>query len=382
MVSIKKGNSAFNIIFDGRFIADHFPGIGRYSYNLLQALLSIEPGLRIAMIYQPGQRNTRHDLGMLIRQGVKLLVVDAAPLSPAAQLLIPQLLQRVTADVYHAPYYVRPYMRLPCHSVTTLYDLIPHHFPHYVSKRAALLFDVLNRLAARSSDALMTLSDHAAREFAHAYSIPLTKLHVTPPAIDAQFMPQQAAAIDAFRRHMQLPQRYVLSLASNKAHKNLSTLLHAWAQLHQAGQLRGTQLVIAGHWDTRYPHAGQLATRLGLGKAVHFLPNVAEPDLPCLYAGAELFVFPSLYEGFGLPPLEAMACYTPVICGTHSSLPEVVGQAALCVDISDANALAQAMRMLLEDRDQRRSMAEAGLKQAALFSWERCARTTLGAYQN
>lgn len=374
-------SSAFNIVFDGRFIADHFPGIGRYSYNLLQALLSLGPGYRIAVLYTPGQANTRYDLGLLAAQGAQLLPMNAAPFSPATQLLVPQLVRRMHADVYHAPYYVRPYLKLPCRSVTTLYDLIPRHFPQFVSRRAALLFDAFHRLALTSSDALITLSEHAAGEFAQAYAIPRSKLHVTAPASDAQFVPQAPASIAALRERLQLPGRYVLSLASNKPHKNIATLLAAWAQLHQAGHIQGVQLLIAGHWDARYPQARQLARHLELEATVRFMPNIAEQELPLLYAGAELFVFPSLYEGFGLPPLEAMACGTPVLCGAHSSLPEVVGQAALCVDVHDAGILAVVIHQLLTNITQRHAMAAAGLQQAALFSWENCAHATLAAYQ-
>ena len=139
--------------------------------------------------------------------------------------------------------------------------------------------------------------------------------------------------------------------------------------------------MIAGHWDSRYPAARELAVRLGLGDVVRFLPGVAEADLPALLSGAEVFAFPSLYEGFGLPPLEALACGAPVLCGEGSSLPEVVGEAALRVDMHSVAALAAGMARLLSDAALREQLRAAGPQRAALFSWRRTAEATLEVYQ-
>jgi alpha-1,3-rhamnosyl/mannosyltransferase len=140
--------------------------------------------------------------------------------------------------------------------------------------------------------------------------------------------------------------------------------------------------VLAGHWDPRYPAAREAVTRLGVEQSVRFLPDVAERDLPALYAGAEVFAFPSLYEGFGLPPLEAMACGTPVLCGAESSLPEVVADAALSVDVRHSEALAAGLAHLLGDQALRRELSARGLQQAARFSWRRTAEATLAVYED
>jgi len=140
-------------------------------------------------------------------------------------------------------------------------------------------------------------------------------------------------------------------------------------------------LVIAGHWDPRYPQARRKAAELGLEDNVVFLGEVAEADVPALYAGAELFLFPSLYEGFGLPVLEAMACGTPVVCSNTSSLPEIVGEAAITFDPVDVAEMAGAIAKALADEGLRREMVEQGLAQASKFSWERTARKTLALYR-
>ena len=140
-------------------------------------------------------------------------------------------------------------------------------------------------------------------------------------------------------------------------------------------------LVIAGQWDPRYPQARAAAERLGLGDAVRFLPGVPEADLPALYSGAEIFAFPSRYEGFGLPPLEALACGAPVLCCDTSSLPEVVGAAALRV-APTPDALAAGLARLLADHALRAELRAVGPRRAALFSWQSTAEATLAVYDN
>ncbi len=152
------------------------------------------------------------------------------PFSAAEQLAVPQLLRRLRADLYHAPYYVRPYAGLPCPAVVTLYDAIPRLFPGEVSLRARLLFDLLTRLALRSSRRVLAISQSARDDLITAYRIPAERIAVTPLAADPRFQPQPQAAIDATRSKYGLPERYILALTSNKPHKNLEALVEAFAQ--------------------------------------------------------------------------------------------------------------------------------------------------------
>jgi alpha-1,3-rhamnosyl/mannosyltransferase len=373
-----------HIVIDARPVADHFPGIGRYVYNLAAALAMSEQPHRLTLLYTPRLQSTRFDLAALARAtGIALAPIATPPISAAEQFVVPLALRALHADLYHAPYYVRPYLGLPCPAVTTLYDTIPRRFPTTVPSRVQLLYDLLHRLAIRSSRVVLAISASARRDLIAAYSIAPQHIYSTPLAADPRFTPQPHSAIAALRARHTLPERYVLSLASNKPHKNSEALVMAWAiVMREHAEYRGAspRLVIAGHWDQRYPAARELVAQLGLERAVQFLPNIPEHELPALYSGAELFVFPSLYEGFGLPPLEALACGTPVVCGATSSLPEVVGQAALMVDTREATALAGRIRVALADAALRSHLREAGLKQAALFSWEQTAQATLAAY--
>jgi glycosyltransferase involved in cell wall biosynthesis len=390
------GGMPLRIAIDGRYVNDHFPGIGRYVYNLLLALGELDQPHNFAVLYNSELTNTRYDMAALARfPTLRLVATRQRPFSVGEQLALPRTLRSMQADLYHAPYYIRPYASLPCPSITTLYDIIPRRFPNEVSPRARRLFDLLTRLAIRSSRHLLAISASARDDLSAAYSIPASQISVTPLAADPRFRPQPPEQIAAVRAKHNLPECYVLSLASNKPHKNLVSLVEAFAQLGDGGwQLEvgretpnpqpptpNPQLVIAGHWDPRYPEARAAAARLGLDDAVRFLPGVSEADLPALYGGAEVFVFPSRYEGFGLPPLEAMACGTPVLCCDTSSLPEVVGEAALRV-APTPEALADGLRRLLTDDTLRAKLRAAGPRRAALFSWQTTAKTTLTVYEN
>jgi glycosyltransferase involved in cell wall biosynthesis len=382
------------ITIDARYINDHFPGIGRYVYNLLRALADLDQQHMLVAIYNPALPNTRYDMAALSRYPrIRLVATRLRPFSLAEQFILPRMLKTMQSQLYHAPYYVRPYFKLPCPSIVTLYDAIPHLFPHEVSPRARWLFDLLTRQAARSSRHILAISASARDDLARAYRIPLDRITVTPLAADRRFQPQSPTAIAAVRAKYDLPERYVLSLASNKPHKNLVGLVEAFAKLLQIGDWRletgdshlqspisNLQLVLAGHWDPRYPEARMAVQRLGLSRHVRFLPDVAEADLPALYSGAEIFAFASRYEGFGLPPLEAMACGAPVLCCNTSSLPEVVGDAAVRV-APTPEALAAGLAKLLGDDALRLRLRSAGPQRASQFSWRETAEATLAVYE-
>ena len=363
---------------DGRYIQDHFPGIGRYTYNLVRALARIAPGKRFVLLYNPALPNTRHHIQALgSLPNLELVPVGVPTFSPAEQWQLPSLVRRLRLDLFHSPYYIKPYL-LPCPSVVSIYDLIPARYPRCLpSWRARLAFSLAIRLAIRTSRHVITLSRASKRDLMELCGIPEGKVTVTHLAADERFRPASPEEVDRVRDKYGLPERYVLYLGINKPHKNLVRLVEAWARLEVNSELR---LVLAGREDPRYPQARQRAIELGLGTRLLFLGDVAEDDLPALYSGALLFVFPSLYEGFGLPVLEAMACGVPVACSATSSLPEIVGQAALLFDPTSPEQMAEAMAQALRDEALRERLREEGLRRAKRFSWEETARRTLEAY--
>jgi glycosyltransferase involved in cell wall biosynthesis len=372
-----KRGPAMRIVIDARPVADHFPGIGRYVASLLRALAAADHGHELIALTCPGLVNTRHQLP---ERGVRLVPIAARPFSLAEHAQIPLILRQLRADLYHATYYVRPYVGIPCPSVTTLYDSIPLRFPGAVSRRARLLFRLLHQIAIRASARVLTISESARADLIADFGADPARVSVSHLAADPQFAPQPPAEVARVRATYGLGGRYVLALASNKPHKNLVGLLRAWAIIRRGGE--AAQLVVAGHRDPRGVDGEALAEAHGLGGAVQFLPNAPERDLPALHCGAELFVFPSLYEGFGLPPLEAMACGSAVVCGGGSSLPEVVGRAARIVDAGSPESIAAGVAELLASPAARGQLRAAALAQAARFSWGATAAQTLRAYES
>lgn len=365
-------------ILDGRYIQDHFPGIGRYVFNLAKALAAAAEDDKIRLLYNPRLRNTRYDVPSLAASGiVEVVRVNASTFSLPEQFLGASRRLFGTAGLWHSAYYWMPYV-LPLPTVVTLEDVIPivlrDEMPS-AAKRA--LYIVLNRVAGRRAARVITLSNAAREDIRRMLGIAASKISVIPLAADPSFRPCAAGEIALMRERLDLPDRYVLYVGSNKPHKNLGRLVRAWA-----GVGTDASLVIAGHWDSRYPEAKRLVEDLGLRDRVLFRQDVPSDDLPALVAGARVFVFPSVYEGFGLPPLEAMASGTPVICAQVSSLPELVDGAALLFDPLDVDAIAAALSRALEDAALRDHLRMKGLARAQSFSWERTARETLEVYRS
>ncbi|MDH7486509.1 MAG: glycosyltransferase family 1 protein [Anaerolineae bacterium] len=370
---------------DGRYIQDHFPGIGRYTYSLINALASLATDDTLVVLYNPALPNSRYDLTALTRYpNVELVRLDVPTFSLAEQLRLPSVISRLSCDVFHSPYYVKPY-RLPVLSILTLYDVIPTRYPAYYPRRTRLLIRWLHRLALRTAAHCIAISETTRADFVRYYGLAPQRITAIPLAADEHFRPAEPAAIAAVRGRYSLPPHYVLYLGSNKPHKNLPRLIDAFSRItHHASQIthhasRFT-LVIAGAWDPRYPEPRQRAEVSGLESVVRFLGPVPEGDLPALYSGAIAFVFPSLYEGFGLPVLEAMSCGVPVACSNTSSLPEIVGQAALTFDPADVEDMAAALSRLLSDAGLRAELRQRGLEWAQRFSWAETARRTLEVY--
>ncbi|MCS7040644.1 MAG: glycosyltransferase family 4 protein [Caldilineales bacterium] len=364
------------LLFDARTLQDHFPGIGRYVFNLLAALAPLWEG-EIWALYCPDAANTRYDLGALARYPNLRPVPVAVPVFHLReQTDLPRLIRVMRPDLAHLPYYVRPF-RPGVPNVLTLFDTIPRRFPSGYPRLRRWVIELMQRQAIRSADAYVAISQATASDFQTLYGIPAGRITITPLAADPVFRPQSPEAVTVLRRQWALDKPYVLYVGSHQAHKNLARLLEAWALLNP----REVVLVIAGAGDRRHEALGRRVRALGLSSRVRMLPDFPAAALPALYGGAECFVFPSLYEGFGLPVLEAMACGTPVACSHTSSLPEVAGEAALFFDPTDPAAIAAALDRLLRDPVLRDALRRCGLAQAATFSWTRTAQTTIAAYR-
>lgn len=324
---------------------------------------------------------------VLNHEQLKHTCLAATPFSLRQQWVVPAYIRRQNKafsprpgqniGVYHSPYYLMPYF-VPMPTLLTFYDLIPLFFPSYVSPRARLLFRFTMRMALRAARHILSISESAARDLAQHFAVDPQRITTTPLAPDPCFQPQPPAEIERVRQKYALPAHFFLYFGINKPHKNLPALINAYAQWRTAAAY---PLVIAGAWDARYPESKQAAAQNNLGDAVTFLGPIPDADLPALYAAATAFIFPSRYEGFGLPVLEAMACGTPVACSNTSSLPEVAGDAALLFAPDDADALAGALTQLM-DKSTRLHLRQRGLQQAARFTWQRTAAQTVAVYRS
>jgi glycosyltransferase involved in cell wall biosynthesis len=254
-------------------------------------------------------------------------------------------------------------------------------FPQYLPNRLALEYARASIwMAARTSSRILTVSEASKRDILRFFDVPPGKITVIYNGIDERFHVQPPEdEMVRVRERYQLQGDFVLYVGNVKPHKNLERLLDAFHLVRQDG-LEHLKLVVIGDEISKYTELRRAVHRLNLHKHVRFLGFMPDAMLAVLYRLAAVFVFPSLYEGFGLPPLEAMASGTPVVTSNVSSLPEVVGNAAVLVDPTDAASIADGLRQVLTNPSLAAALAERGLARAAEFSWERSVRQIRGIY--
>ena len=355
----------------------HDFGVGTYVRNLVGWLARLDKESEYVLLCRWADSEHVEALGPNFRP----IPDRSAHYSIAEQLSIPFTLARVRADLFHAPHYVLPVLT-PCRSIVTIHDCIPLRFPQYFPGRlphaaARAAFWV----AANRSARVLTVSEASKRDILDLFSIPSDKVDVIYNAIDDRFsQPPDAAQMTRVRERYQLHDRFLLYSGNVKPHKNLERLIDAFARLRRGG-FDEIKLLITGGEISKYATLRRAVHRYNLHKHVRFLGYLSTETLATLYHLADAFVFPSLYEGFGLPPLEAMASGTPVLTSNVSSLPEVVDDAALLVDPHDPDALADGMRRILSDTSMRARLVSRGRTRAADFSWEESVRRVLAIYQ-
>ena len=355
-------------------------GLGRYAADLAQALLPLVPDLT-AFVNDPRESHLRPPLSELPtltagRPRKQWRLRAAASYFGAAAL--DSVFGGVT--LFHATEHLLPRLT-HARSVFTLHDVAYLRYPQYhLLQNRLYLSLMMPRFLARAG-AVICVSEHTRQDALHYYPrLNPAKLHVVPEGVEPRFRPPaRTGDLVPIRAKYGLPQRFILYVGTIEPRKNLPVLLEAYAALRQ--HLPEVGLVIAGGKGWLYASFFQALRRLGLEQQVILTGHIPEADLPALMASARVFAFPSEFEGFGLPPLEAMACGVPVACSNASSLPEVVGDAALLVPPQDAHAWQAALYNLLTDVDLRSDLRLRGLTRARQFTWDRAARQTLEVYQ-
>jgi glycosyltransferase involved in cell wall biosynthesis len=283
-------------------------------------------------------------------------------------------------DLAHVPYWAPPLCPL-VPTVVTVHDLIPLVLEPYRARRSVRLYTALVARATERAAAVLADSEHTAADIRRHLDIDPARVHVVSLGVEPRFRPGTEAS--EVRQRYRLPERFGLYLGGFDVRKNVAVLAAAWRDVFAD---TGLPLVLAGRLpgpgDRLHPDPRELAGRAGLPEgAVAFIGHVAEEDKPALYGAASVFAFPSRFEGFGLPPLEAMACGTPVVCSDATSLPEIVGDAALLVDPDDVGGWAERLRAVAGDVSLAARLSSAGPERAAAFTWERTATATLAVYR-
>jgi glycosyltransferase involved in cell wall biosynthesis len=354
-------------------------GAGNYIIQLIRGLARLETGCELVVFTYPHGRGL---IGLPETSGLRWVLLTER--SPAQRLIweqvaFPGLVQRAQIDLLHSPHYTRP-VSLPCASVVTFHDMTFFLYPQLHTWARRVFFPLMIRLSARLADVILAVSESTRQDAIRLLGLSPERISVTPLGVSEQYRPMaQPDLLEAVRRRYRLPERFILYVGLVEPRKNLPGLIRAYHSLSASGNL--PFLVIVGQFGWRHTEVIRLVEQLGLHESVLFAGYVAPADLPMVYNLAEVFVYPSTYEGFGLPPLEAMACGTPVITTAVSAMPEHVGDAGVLVPPGDDHELAQALQRVLEDPHLRQELASKGPLRAAQFTWERTSRATLQVYR-
>lgn len=356
-------------------------GLGRYARTLAEHLIALDHANEyIAFAYGRFAPDALSPaLRALPRASIPL---DVRPwrmgvwLGHALGVPLDRVLPRV--DLFHATEHLLPPLK-NAKTIFTLHDLIFHFFPAYhLPLNRWFLVNAMPHFL-RRADAIIAVSECTKRDAITIYHLPPEKITVIYEGVNPALRPETSLErIAAARARFAKNQPFIFFVSTIEPRKNIPALVDALRVLRARGFTH--RLLIAGRKGWLYQSVFEHAKKTGMENAVDFLDYVDDADLPALFAACDAFVFPSLYEGFGLPPLEAMACGAPVICSNTSSLPEIVGDAALLVNPRDVGALANAMERVITDRALRDELRAKGLEQAAKFSWEHAARETLAVY--
>jgi glycosyltransferase involved in cell wall biosynthesis len=288
-------------------------------------------------------------------------------------------LMRLGLDILHSPDFIPPH-RPGCRSVITIHDLAFLLYPHFLTKESARYYGHIDQ-AVRWTDQIIAVSNSTKRDTIQHLGVAEDKITVVYEAASAIFRPiDREAAREQVRKRYGADGRFLLFVSTIEPRKNVPTLLRALRQLTECYK-EDVHLILAGGRGWLFEDAFAVVEQLKLDSRVHFVGRVSSEDLLYLYNAAELLAHPAFYEGFGLPPLEAMACGLPVIVSNVASLPEVVGDAGILIDPHDVDELTVSMWRVLNEAETRREMREKGLRQAARFSWERAAGETAAIYK-
>lgn len=367
-----------HIAIDAHSVGTGLAGNESYITNLIEALAEIDTRNRYTLyVTRPEAIERFKDRwpNVSLRLTLPHTPLIRIPLTLSVEL------RKNPVDLLHVQFTAPPLA--PCPVIASIHDLSFEHLPETFKRRSRMQMRLTIRRTARTAAELVTISDYSKRDIVSTYGIDPGRVTVTPLAAPPHFAPViDGTELERVRKAYGIRGDYILAVGSIQPRKNLARLIDAYAELvsmRGEGNLPG--LVLVGKRAWLFEETIRTAVRQQLQNQILFTGYVPERDLPALYSGALCFVYPSFFEGFGLPPLEAMQCGTPVITGNLTSLPEVVGDAGIMVDPFDVGALSGAIALLIDDVDQRKRLRVKGLARARAFDWRETARRTLEVYE-
>lgn len=367
-----------HIAIDAHSVGTGLAGNETYAANLVEALAEVDRENRYTVYVTRAEAEARFG-GRWPNVGVRRTL----PHTPLVRipLTLSAELRRRPVDLLHVQYTAPPLA--PCPVVATVHDLSFEHLPETFKRRSRVQLRLTVRATARRAAHVIAPSEHTRRDLVETYGLDPARVTAIPLAVSPRFRPvEDAGELKRVRRLYGIADEYVLAVGSIQPRKNLARLVRAYSALRGArGRSNLPQLVLVGKKAWLYGETLRAVEAEGLGDSVVLTGYVSEGDLPALYSGALCFAYPSYFEGFGLPPLEAMSCGAPVLTGNLTSLPEVVGDAGLTVDPFDTEALADALARLIDDGALRSELRGRGLERARGFDWRDTARMTLQIYR-
>lgn len=362
---------------DISFVTNSKAGIEQYLYNLLNCLAKSDS--QDSYFLYSNKDVPEEFSGLGDNFSVRVRRNRFLPRVLWVQFVLPGLLKQDGIDLLQAPCYVAPYF-LSCSLVITFHDMASWLFPKMFRLKHRIVHGLLVPLFARKADRIIAVSEATKRDMVKLFKLPEDRITVIYEGANERFSPvNNTELLDKTRVKYNLPLKYILYVGTLEPRKNIPVLLKAFKRLKASGGI-DHKLVMVGKKGWLYGEIFETVRSLKLDNDVIFTGYIGDKELPLVYSGAELFVYPSSYEGFGLPPLEAMSCGVPVITSNVSSLPEVVGDAALLIDPEDINELSGAMDKAINDTALREQMIKKGLERSGMFSWEKAAQETLGLW--
>ena len=367
-----------HIAIDAHSVGTGLAGNETYAANLVEALAEVDQENSYTVYVTKAEAEARFGGrwgNVEVRRTLPHTPLVRIPLTLSAEL------RRRPVDILHVQYTAPPLA--PCPVVTTIHDLSFEHIPETFNLRSRVQLRLTVRATARRAAHVIAPSEYTRRDLVETYGLDEGRVSAIPLAVAPGFRPvEDGAELERVKKRYGISGEYVLAVGSIQPRKNLARLVRAYSALRRGrGRSNLPQLVLVGKQAWLYGDTLTAIEEEKLGDSVVLTGYVSEGDLPALYTGALLFAYPSFYEGFGLPPLEAMSCGAPVLTGNLTSLPEVVGDAGLTVDPLDTDALAAGLARLIDDDALRADLRERGLQRARRFDWRETARMTLQVYR-